>query len=78
MTPSILEDLNQLDIQIFRSIESHPGLSSLTDIEFHSSEKHIRLRGRVNSFFEKQLIQETVRSFDQERNIENDVQVSWT
>lgn len=78
MTQSILEDLNKLDLQIFRSIESHPALSTLQDVELHTSERHIRLRGQVSSYFEKQIAQETIRSFDQTRNIENDLTVAWS
>ena len=78
MTQTILDDLHKLDLQIYRSIEAHPGLSTLEDIEFFTSERHIRLRGRVASYFEKQLAQETIRSLDQEREIENDLTVAWS
>lgn len=78
MPASLLENLNQLDLQIYRSIASHPGLGSLEDIELQTSEKYIRLRGKVSSYFEKQLVQQTVRDFDQQRQIENELQVIWS
>ena len=60
-----------------RSIASHPNLSKIEDIELHTTQKHIRLRGTVGSFFEKQLVGETIRELDKDRLIENELSVSW-
>ncbi len=72
-----LQSLQQLDPQIFRTIAAHPNLQLLENIEFHTTEDHIRLNGRVNSYFEKQMAQETIRSIDKGRHIENQLAVDW-
>lgn len=77
MTRSLLQDLNKLDVQIYRSIEAHPALATLEDIELLTTENHIRVRGRAASYFEKQLAQETIRGLDQNRDIENEIIVVW-
>ncbi len=78
MSNQILENLNQLDLQIFRSIATHPNLTAVEDIEFHTSEKHIRLRGNVGTYFEKQMVGETIRNLDKNRVIENELSVTWS
>ncbi|MEE2640933.1 MAG: BON domain-containing protein [Planctomycetota bacterium] len=77
MPNAILDNLKRLDLQIYRSIASHPNLSKIEDIELHTTQKHIRLRGTVGSFFEKQLVGETIRELDKDRLIENELSVSW-
>lgn len=77
MAKDLLKNLKQLDLQIFRTIASHPDLQTIENIEFDTSEKHIRLRGNVRSFFEKQMAQETIRALDQNREIENELSVQW-
>ena len=77
MPNAILDNLKRLDLQIYRSIASHPILSKIEDIELHTTQKHIRLRGTVGSFFEKQLVGETIRELDKDRLIENELSVSW-
>lgn len=77
MARSVLDNLKQLDLQIYKSIAAHPNISRIDDIEFHTSNRHIRLRGKVNSFFEKQVVQETIRSLDKDREIENELMVDW-
>lgn len=78
MPTSILDNLKKLDMQIFQSLASHPSLAGMEDVEFHTSENHIRLRGKVGSFFEKQIAQEAIRSLDSEREIENELMVNWS
>ena len=73
----ILENLRNLDMQIFRSLTSHPNLQSLSDVEFKTTDQHIRLCGKVTSFFEKQIAQETIRAIDPDRSIENELSVEW-
>jgi osmotically-inducible protein OsmY len=46
-------------------------------IEPGSEEGHIRLVGRVQTFFEKQMAQETIRTLDGVSRIENLVEVTW-
>ena len=77
MSNNILKNLKQLDAQIFRNISSHPNLQSMDNVEFHTSDNFIRLRGNVGSYFEKQLAQETIRNLDKDRTIENELEVSW-
>ncbi len=46
-------------------------------IEPGAEDGHIRLMGRVQTFFEKQMAQETVRTLDGVSRIENLVEVTW-
>ncbi len=77
MSNTILKNLKQLDAQIFRNISSHPNLQSMDNVEFHTSDNFIRIRGHVGSYFEKQLAQETIRTLDKDRTIENELEVTW-
>lgn len=77
MSKSIIENLNQLDQQIYRSISAHPSLTKIDDIELYTSDEHIRIRGTVGTYFEKQMAGETLRTLDKERKIENELLVSW-
>ena len=47
------------------------------NLRVESEEGNVVLRGRVSSYFQKQMAQETVRAIDEVVSIENQLEVSW-
>lgn len=62
--------------QIVTAISSNPHLSS-QDLQVQAEDGHVRLDGKVNSFFQKQMAQELVRRIDGVELVENHLQVNW-
>jgi osmotically-inducible protein OsmY len=47
-------------------------------LDFEASEGSVTLRGRVGTFFQKQMAQEAVRRVDGVERVENHLEVNWT
>ncbi len=77
----MLETVQQVPTLVDRialALKNSPHTSrQMLRIEPGVEEGHIRLTGRVQTFFEKQMAQETVRTLDGVSRIENLVEVTW-
>ena len=65
-----------LEDQVHNAIERSPYLSR-RDLLCETDQGRVILRGRVQSFFEKQMAQETVRQVEGIVSIENCLEVDW-
>lgn len=65
-----------LDSLISAAIAVHPHLKR-RNLRFETQQGHVVLRGIVNSYYQKQLAQETVRRLAGVDSIENHLEVDW-
>lgn len=47
------------------------------NLRFETSQGRVVLRGQVNSYYQKQMAQETVRRLDGVHQVENHLEVTW-
>ncbi len=77
---SMLETVHQVPALLDRisaAIESSPHLPAGKIRVESGTSGQVRLHGKVQTFFEKQMAQETIRSIAGENLIENMVEVTW-
>lgn len=67
---------SQLVKAIHSALNQNPHLATRT-LRIETGEGAVRLHGRVESFFEKQIAQEVVRRLDGVTRVENLLQVAW-
>ena len=67
---------NLLEHRVHRAIEQNPYIAPKT-LRFETSEGRVTLRGRVGSFFQKQMAQEAIRRVAGVEEITNEVEVCW-
>lgn len=65
-----------IDNQVERAIAHHPHLSR-SHLDFKSRNGRVTLKGKVGTFFEKQMAQEALRNIDGVSEIENELTVDW-
>ena len=65
-----------LESLISTAIADHPHLKR-RKVHFEAQQGHVVLRGVVNSYYQKQLAQETVRHLHGVDSIENRLEVDW-
>ncbi len=72
-----VQEVPQLLEQISAALESSPYITP-GKIRVETGEGgRVRLHGRVQTFFEKQMAQETIRNIAGEQRIDNMVEVTW-
>ncbi|HMP80691.1 MAG TPA: BON domain-containing protein [Pirellulaceae bacterium] len=64
------------DQQITAVVQMNPHLHR-RKVQLRADEGHVVLCGQVNSFFEKQVAQEAVRSVQGVSSIDNQLEVCW-
>ena len=64
-----------LDDKVFTALEQNAHVSS-RNLRFETVEGRVTLRGVVNSYFQKQMAQESIRHIDGVQEIQNDLEVS--
>ncbi len=76
--PSLLAmiDINPLEDRVHCAIEQNPYIAPKT-LRFETSDGRVTLRGRVGTFFQKQMAQEAVRRVAGVQEIANDLEVCW-
>jgi len=47
------------------------------NLRFETHQGRVVLRGKVNSYYQKQMAQETVRRLDGVHHVENHLEVTW-
>ena len=65
-----------LEDRVVDALDRHPHLSRRR-VRVTTEHGRVVLRGRVSSFFEKQLAQEAVRRLDGIQEISNEIEVAW-
>ena len=65
-----------LSDRVSRAIEGNPYLAR-RNLRFETHQGRVVLRGRVASFFQKQMAQEALRTVDGVAEIENELEVCW-
>ena len=62
--------------RVHRALRSSPYISE-SQVHFAAKRGEITLHGNVNTFFQKQMAQETIRRIDGVQQIENLLEVNW-
>ena len=62
--------------KVASALENNPYIRH-HQVHFEAREGHVRLSGRVRSYFQKQMAQEMLRAVEGIRSIENEIEVSW-
>ncbi|QDU56314.1 BON domain-containing protein [Aeoliella mucimassa] len=72
-----VHEVPQLIARISAALESSPYISPGKVRVESGEEGEVRLHGRVQTFFEKQMAQESIRHLAGESRIHNMVEVTW-
>jgi osmotically-inducible protein OsmY len=65
-----------LDDRVLRALERNPYVGRRR-LRFETCAGRVTLRGRVESYFQKQMAQEALRQVDGIAEIANELEVSW-
>ena len=65
-----------LDDRVFTALERNPYLAR-RNLRFETSAGRVTLLGVVNTYFQKQMAQETIRHIDGVDQIDNKLEVCW-
>jgi osmotically-inducible protein OsmY len=68
--------MSPLDFQIQNVLEQNPYFSA-RNLRFETSAGRVTLHGQVNSYYHKQMAQESLRNVAGVAEIENRLEVSW-
>ena len=74
---TIRESLFCLEEQVHEALELSPYLSRSKGMRFEATEGRITLRGRVDSFYQKQMATEALKKVRGISEIDNQLEVSW-
>ena len=69
-------DISPLEDRVHCAIEQNPYIAPRT-LRFETSEGRVTLRGRVGTFFQKQMAQEAIRRVAGVQEIANELEVCW-
>ena len=76
MAESISDADLELVERIHLAVRHHPHIRRRF-VRYEAAAGRVLIRGRVDSYFEKQMAQEALRSIDGVTAIDNDVEVCW-
>jgi osmotically-inducible protein OsmY len=65
-----------LDDRVYTALERNPYLAR-RNLRFETSAGRVTLLGVVNTYFQKQMAQETIRHIDGVDQIDNKLEVCW-
>ena len=65
-----------LEARVHCALEENPYVTPKT-LRFETSEGRVTLRGRVGTFFQKQMVQEAIRRVAGVHEIANELEVCW-
>jgi osmotically-inducible protein OsmY len=74
--PTLLDRASTLLDRIDRAISLNPHLAGRR-LTIEADQGRIRLQGVVNSYYQKQMAQETVRGIEGVEGVENHLEVCW-
>jgi osmotically-inducible protein OsmY len=69
-------DISPLEDRVHCALEQSPYIAPKT-LRFETKEGRVTLRGRVGSFFQKQMAQEALRRVAGVEEIANELEVCW-
>ena len=75
-TTTIEQPTEMLTSKIDSALKASPHLSR-RNLHFAAEQGHVRLEGKVSSYFQKQIAQEIVLRLDGVEEIENLLEVTW-
>jgi osmotically-inducible protein OsmY len=75
MTIDLPDECDALDLRVQSAIQSSPFVSG-RNLRFETCQGRVILRGKVGSYFQKQMAQEALRGVDGVEAIENRLEVS--
>ena len=67
-----------LDHLVHQALSQSPFLATTRQVRFETQEGKVVLQGVVNSYYQKQMAQETLRRVKGVDQIENRLEVCWT
>jgi osmotically-inducible protein OsmY len=71
-----MTDTLPLEARVHCALQENPYIVSKT-LRFEAAEGRVTLRGRVGSFFQKQMVQESLRRIEGIAEIANELEVCW-
>ncbi|MGD0383602.1 MAG: BON domain-containing protein [Thermoguttaceae bacterium] len=76
MLVPIMIDMMPLDDRVLNALERNPYLTR-RNLRFETQQGRVTLRGVVNTYFQKQMAQETLRHIEGVAEITNELEVAW-
>ena len=67
-----------LDYLVHQALAQSPFLTTTRQLRFETQEGKVVLQGVVNSYYQKQMAQETLRRVKGVNQIDNRLEVCWT
>ena len=74
---TISDNVFCLEDQVHEALELSPYLTRSTGMRFEATDGRITLRGKVNSYFQKQMATEALRKVHGISEINNQLEVNW-
>lgn len=74
--PLAMIDASPLETRVHSALEENPYIAPKT-LRFETSDGRVTLRGRVGTFFQKQMAQEAIRRVAGVQEIANELEVCW-
>ena len=68
---------DSIDLKIENAI-IHQSHVSAGKVHFQTNAGRVRLTGRVNTWFEKQMVQESIKQIEGVDAIDNELEVDWS
>ncbi len=65
-----------LNDRVFTALEQNPYLAR-RNLRFETEQGRVTLRGVVDTYFQKQMAQESIRNVDGVDEISNELEVTW-
>ncbi|REJ67146.1 MAG: BON domain-containing protein [Planctomycetota bacterium] len=75
-TLSNLNELAQLADRVAMALAGNPYLRARS-VDFETEDGHVKLHGKVHTYFQKQMAQELLRGVRGVKSIENQIDVQW-
>jgi osmotically-inducible protein OsmY len=69
-------DMMPLDDRVLSALEQNPYLTN-RNLRFETQQGRVILRGVVNTYFQKQMAQESLRNVEGVAEIANELEVAW-
>ncbi|QDU74313.1 Osmotically-inducible protein Y precursor [Bremerella volcania] len=71
-----MQEMTAIASNVHQALSTSPHFPG-RHVEVEDSEGRVVLKGRVGSYFHKQMAQETVRRLDGVHEVENQLEVDW-
>ena len=75
-TTPMQQQIPSIEIQVKRALDQSPHFDA-SKFTLRADDGHVEIRGRVRSFYQKQMAQEAIRTLSGVKEIENKLEVEW-